>query len=154
MKPKPINIFNKLALLDHRKLDALFHTAHDEVFEHFDCLSCGNCCKSIPPVVREADQRRIAKHLRMKPSEFWERYIKYDEDDDTVMNASPCPFLESDNKCKIYDHRPLACAEYPHTNRVRMYQILKLTEQNSKICPAIVQIVEKIKLSLQNTPAT
>ena len=145
MKEKKRNLFTQLANMDRRKLDTLFHEAHEEVFEHFDCLSCANCCKSIPPMLREADIRRISSYLRIKPSDFTARYVTYDDDGDMVMNVSPCPFLESDNKCRIYDHRPLACAEYPHTNRARMYQILKLTEKNAGLCPAIREMLELIR---------
>jgi Fe-S-cluster containining protein len=145
MKEKKRNLFTQLANMDRRKLDTLFHEAHEQVFEHFDCLSCANCCKSIPPMLREADIRRISAYLRIKPSDFTARYVTYDDDGDMVMNVSPCPFLESDNKCRIYDHRPLACAEYPHTNRARMYQILKLTEKNAGLCPAIREMLELIR---------
>ncbi len=143
--PKERSFFYHLARLDKRKLDELFHNAHEKVFEKYDCLSCGNCCKKIPPIVRDADIRRISAYLRMKPGDFQENFLKWDEDDDMVMNSSPCPFLEADNRCRIYDHRPLACSEYPHTDRVRMYQILELTERNSRICPAIRDILELIK---------
>jgi len=40
--------------------------------------------------------------------------------------------------------RPLACREYPHTDRKNMYQIMDLTAQNTLICPAVASIVEKI----------
>ena len=38
-----------------------------------------------------------------------------DEDGDTVINQSPCPFLQSDNKSAVHDHRPTAYRQYPHT---------------------------------------
>ncbi|MEY4803795.1 MAG: hypothetical protein RL331_308, partial [Bacteroidota bacterium] len=48
------------------------------------------------------------------------------------------------NTCAVYDDRPLACREYPHTDRKNMYQIMDLTAQNTLICPAVASIVEKI----------
>ncbi len=149
MKVRPRSLFDRLNQLDRRKLDTVFHTAHDEVFTSFDCLSCANCCKSIPPILRDADIRRIASYLRIKPSEFSERFVRRDEDDDMVMNASPCPFLEADNTCRIYPQRPLACAEYPHTDRTRMYQILKLTQNNATVCPAVRMILNKIENTIR-----
>jgi len=145
MKKKQPNIFNRLTKVDRRELDNVFHEAHETIFTDFDCLSCGNCCKSIPPVVRNADIRRISASLRMKPSDFAERYTRMDEDDEMVMNTSPCPFLQPDNTCRIYDHRPLACSEYPHTDRTRMYQILQLTEKNNEICPAVNEIMKLVE---------
>ncbi len=68
-----------------------------------------------------------------------------DEDGDYVLNQSPCTFLNLEtNKCDIYDIRPLACREYPHTDRKNMHQILGLTQKNMDVCPAVVLIVEKI----------
>ncbi|NBU47652.1 MAG: YkgJ family cysteine cluster protein, partial [Flavobacteriales bacterium] len=63
-----------------------------------------------------------------------------------VLKSSPCTFLGDDNYCNIYEVRPLACREYPHTDRKNMFQILDLTAQNSKICPAVSRIVQKITL--------
>jgi Fe-S-cluster containining protein len=148
------DIFQRLAMTDRRALDELFHQTHDEVFSDFDCLSCANCCKSIPPRLRDADIRRIAAHLHMKPSAFAEKYIRTDDDGDYVFNSTPCPFLEADNTCRIYEHRPLACAEYPHTDRPRMYQILELTRKNTKVCPAVRDIMQRIENTLSAQQGT
>lgn len=68
-----------------------------------------------------------------------------DEDGDYVLKNSPCSFLdESDNTCSIYEFRPLACAEYPHTDRKNMIQILDITSKNAEICPAVASIVLEI----------
>jgi len=45
----------------------------------------------------------------------------------------------------IYDHRPKACSEYPHTNRRKFIQITDLTLKNAEICPAVFEIVEELK---------
>ncbi len=34
-----------------------------------------------------------------------------------VLKSSACVFLSNENKCEIYDFRPKACKEYPHTDR-------------------------------------
>ena len=147
-KTKTRDVFYDLARVDRRKLDEMFHEAHSKVFEDFDCLSCAGCCKTIPPLVRDADIRRIALYLHMKPSVFTERYVTRDDEGDQVFKSTPCAFLLPDNKCQIYEHRPLACAEYPHTDRPRMYQVLELTRKNEKICPAIQQIMARIKSAM------
>lgn len=124
-----------------KQLDLMFHEAHSLVFSKTDCLNCANCCKTTSPIFRDADIRRIAKHLKTKESILVSEYLKLDEDNDYVLKTSPCTFLGHDNKCSIYEHRPLACREYPHTNRKHMHQILNLTEKNTQICPAVAQIV-------------
>lgn len=130
---------------DPRKIDDLFHTTHEEVFEETDCLTCANCCKTTSPIFYPTDIERVAKALRMKPGEFTEKYLRIDEDNDYVLKSSPCPFLDEDNYCKVYEDRPKACREYPHTNRKKMVQIMDLTHKNTLVCPAVLEIVERLK---------
>jgi Fe-S-cluster containining protein len=130
---------------DTRKVDDLFHTLHEEVFEEIDCLTCANCCKTTSPIFYQTDIERVAKALRLKPGEFIEKYLRIDEDKDYVLKTSPCPFLDQDNYCKVYDDRPKACREYPHTNRKKMVQIMELTHKNTLVCPAVFEMVERLK---------
>ena len=60
----------------------------------------------------------------------------------------PCTFLSEDNSCSIYDFRPKACREFPHTDRRRQTQLLKITHKNLEVCPAVFEIVEKLKEQL------
>jgi Fe-S-cluster containining protein len=117
---------------------------HNDVFKEIDCLDCANCCTSIPPMVNKTDAARIAKHLKMKPSEFQDNYLTQDEDGDWVMNASPCVFLLEDNKCSIYEFRPKACREYPHTNNLEFSQNIHVHAQNSMYCPAVFHILDRM----------
>lgn len=126
-----------------KDLDQQFHVAHNAAFERTDCLDCGNCCKTTSPVFKRRDITRIAKSLRMKISAFSAQYLRMDEEGDWVLQTAPCPFLQlDDNTCGIYDHRPQACNEYPHTNRKSMSGVLNLTEQNAQICPAVSRIIQ------------
>jgi hypothetical protein len=81
----------------------------------------------------------------MKPADFEATYLKIDEDGDTVMNASPCPFLQVDNACAIYEVRPRACREYPHTDNQEFSQNLNLHAPNAQYCPAVFHILEEMK---------
>lgn len=132
-------------LKNKRKLDEMVHQLHDDVFEYIDCLECANCCKNISPIIYEKDIQRIAKQLKIKPSEFTERYLSMDDDGDFVFNETPCPFLLPDNYCSIYSIRPRSCREYPHTDRKNMQQILDLTLKNTFICPAVYDIVMELR---------
>lgn len=134
-----------LSLSRKKNLDEAFHDAHDEVFEKVNCLDCANCCKTTSPIFRDVDIDRISKHLGMKPSVFTGRYLHIDEDNDWVLNVAPCPFLGDDNYCSIYDVRPKACRDYPHTDRKNMSQILELTYRNTLVCPAVVMMVDKLR---------
>ena len=126
-------------------LDTIVLALHHEAFSGFDCLTCANCCKTIGPRLIDKDIERLAKHLKLKPSEFIEQYIAVDEDNDFVFRDRPCPFLLPDNYCMVYENRPKACREYPHTDRKRLYQILNLTHKNCETCPVVFSILEEIK---------
>lgn len=128
-----------------RRVDDAFHSIHEEVFEETDCLACANCCKTTSPIFYQNDIERVSKSLRMKPGDFMEKYLRIDEDNDYVLKSSPCPFLTAENYCTVYDDRPKACREYPHTNRKKMVQITELTYKNTLVCPAVLEIVERLK---------
>ena len=140
--------FAKLKRRKHKRLDPLMQEIHDEEFQHTDCLSCANCCKTTSPIFTEKDIRRISKYLKMKESRFIDQYLQRDEDDFMVLKTSPCTFLDHDNSCFIYDVRPKACSEYPHTNRKKFIQLTDLTLKNTEICPAVFNMVETLKEKL------
>ncbi len=127
-----------------KQINERFNSLHKDEFETMDCLNCANCCKTTSPIFRNVDINRLAKHLRMKVGSFTEKYLKLDEDNDYVLKSSPCSFLNDDNTCSVYDFRPLACREYPHTDRKNVLQIIDLTINNTEVCPAVARIVDKI----------
>jgi Fe-S-cluster containining protein len=124
------------------------HDIHDAEFKKTDCIKCANCCKTTGPLFTLADIERISKHLRQKPQLFIEQYLRIDEDKDYVLQNVPCTFLDTDNACFIYDVRPKACREFPHTDRKKFQQITDLTLKNIVICPAVFNIVEEMKKKL------
>jgi Fe-S-cluster containining protein len=136
--------FKKWKQVKPKDLDQKFHEGHKQAFKKINCLDCANCCKTTSPIFRDVDIKRISKYLRLKESQFIENYLKLDEENDYVLQQSPCAFLGPNNACSIYEFRPLACREYPHTDRKNMYQILDLTLNNSLICPAVAQIVDEM----------
>jgi len=136
---------SKLKLKKLKNLDKHFHDLHDEVFEEINCLDCAGCCSTISPIVTDNDIARMAKHLRMKPSQIVDQHLYIDSDNDYVYRQTPCPFLMNDNCCSIYEARPRACREYPHTDRVNMHQILNLTYKNALVCPAVALVIERLQ---------
>ena len=140
--------FAKLKKKKLKRLDLLMQGLHDEEFLRTDCLTCANCCKTTSPIFTEKDISRISKYLKMKDVKFIEQYLQRDEDDFMVLKEAPCTFLDSDNTCFIYDVRPKACSEYPHTNRRKFIQITNLTLKNTEVCPAVFNIVEELKKKL------
>lgn len=139
------SFFQRLKKRPPKKLDKITQNIHEEVFAQTNCLDCANCCKTTGPLFERKDIERIAKYLRLKPAQFEAQYLRIDEENDWVLQQVPCAFLGEDNACSIYDVRPKACREFPHTDRPKIYQIAQHTQKNVAICPAAFSIVEKMK---------
>lgn len=137
--------FKKLKKKPPKNLDYIMQELHDEEFERTDCLQCANCCKTTGPLFTDRDIYRIAKFLKMKSQQFMAQFLTADEENDYVLQKLPCVFLGADNGCNIYEVRPKACREFPHTDRKKFHQIANLTMKNVAICPAAFNIVEKMK---------
>ena len=137
--------FSKLKKKPPKNLDYLMVELHDTEFRKTDCLQCANCCKTTGPLFTNADIERISKHFKQKPQNFIAQFLKVDEDNDYVLQQVPCAFLDSENYCSIYEVRPKACREFPHTDRKKFQQISNLTIKNVAICPAAFNIVEEMK---------
>jgi Fe-S-cluster containining protein len=144
----------KKILLDAKKrppekLDRIVQAIHEEVFSETDCAACANCCREISPILYRHDILRLAKALKMKIEKFAEIYLTIDKDEDYVFKSVPCPFLGADNMCSIYDARPTACREYPHTDRRRFHQLIDLSIKNAQYCPAVKKIMEKLAATIE-----
>ncbi len=127
------------------KMDTEIHDLHDEISAKTECLSCANCCRTLGPRITDKDVERMSKPLRMKPVDIISKYLRIDEDGDMVFREMPCPFLGSDNYCSIYESRPKACREYPHTDRKRFYQIYQISVKNAYTCPIVFGVLERLK---------
>jgi Fe-S-cluster containining protein len=136
----------KLKKLKPAKLDEIIQKLDEEAFEAIDCLNCANCCQTTGPLLLNKDIDRLSKKLKMRPAVFTENFLKIDEDKDYVFKKMPCIFLGSDHYCSVYEARPNACREYPHTQQRDQLQKLPITFENSLICPAVAKVVSALKL--------
>jgi Fe-S-cluster containining protein len=117
---------------------------HDEAFSKIDCLQCANCCKNYSPRFKTPDIKRISKHLKMRESEFIEKYLRVDEEGDYVTKSAPCPFLGADNYCSVYDQRPSDCHRFPYTDEDVFIKRRALTLKNSTFCPITFFVIERL----------
>lgn len=129
---------------DKNKVLKQLPALHDEAFSKIDCLQCANCCKNYSPRFKTPDIKRISKHLKMRESEFIEKYLRVDEDGDFVTNTKPCPFLGADNYCSIYASRPSDCHRFPYTDEDVIIKRQELTIKNSSFCPITYYVLEKL----------
>ncbi len=126
-------------------LDKLVHIENDKVFSTIKCLDCAYCCKFLGPRLTQRDIREMSQALNIKVPEFEKTYIRTDEDNDMVFTSLPCPFLETDNYCRIYENRPRACRDYPHTHQPEILRKKDIHIKNTFYCPAVYEIFEKVK---------
>lgn len=134
----------RLSKIDKKTTLKRLPKLHEEAFEKVDCLSCARCCKSYSPRFKMPDIKRIAKSLGMKEVTFITTYLNRDEDGDYVVKTAPCPFLEGDNTCRIYDVRPSDCARFPYTDEDVLFKRKQITLKNAEFCPAVFYVLEKL----------
>jgi Fe-S-cluster containining protein len=137
-----------------RGLHKLMDTVEAEVWPETDCLSCGNCCKTMTPTFSVSDIKRISAHFEMTALEFKDKWLIYEKKDKDWQNKKqPCQFLNlKDNKCSIYAIRPADCAGFPHLTKKKAVDFIHIHKQNIEYCPATFKMVEKMKeaLSIKN----
>ncbi|KRP44593.1 Putative zinc-or iron-chelating domain-containing protein [Pseudomonas libanensis] len=106
---------------------------------HFSCVGCGKCCNDhhVPLTLEEARQwaadggnvivlvegfLRNGLGLPLQQREHAERRSVIVPSGNTeafvaitfaAYNAGPCRNLDEDNRCRIYERRPLVCRIYP-----------------------------------------
>ena len=128
-----------------KKIDKLARELDKEAFEKIDCLSCGNCCKTMTPTFLTADIKRISKHLKITAKEFEVKYLEKDKKE-WVNTKQPCQFLGSDNKCSIYEIRPKDCRGFPHTH-VANPGFVGASKTNREFfwrCPIVYHVVDNV----------
>lgn len=128
-----------------RGIDKLTSLVEPEVWQEVECLTCANCCKKMTPTFTEKDLLRIAPHFQMTPEAFKEKWLEKDKNKDWVNVKQPCQFLNlEDNKCSIYEIRPVDCSGFPHLSKKRWVEYAHVHKQNIDYCPATFKMVEKI----------
>jgi uncharacterized protein len=117
---------------------------HEEAFSKVDCLSCANCCKNYSPRFKGPDIKRISKVLGIRETDFITTYLRMDEDGDYVLQSLPCPFLETDNRCRIYEDRPSDCRRFPYTDEDVLVKRASITLKNTSFCPITYFVIERL----------
>lgn len=120
------------------KVDTIAKIADEEAFEKINCQNCANCCKQLKPDLEESDIERIATALGI-PS------IEFQKDFDHLTADHQCPFLGKDNLCGIYEIRPLACREFPNTQKLDFIGRIEDHKDNLNYCPATYYVVQRMQ---------
>ena len=139
------SFLTKLEKNPPRGLHKLVDQVDKEVWAETECLSCGNCCKTMTPTFSVKDIKRISAHFNQTPDEFSKQWLKKDSNKDLVNKTQPCQFLNlKDNKCSIYAIRPVDCSGFPHLSKKKWKLYAHVHKQNIDYCPATFKMVEKM----------
>lgn len=134
-----------------RGINQLTKITEPEVWKEVDCLTCANCCKKMTPTFTQQDLKRIAAHFNQTPEAFKKQWLKKDRSGDLVNKQQPCQFLNlADNKCSIYEIRPVDCSGFPHLSKRTWSDYGYIHRQNLDYCPATFKMVEKIKALVES----
>lgn len=74
------------------------------------CDCCGACCQTFPVLVSISDARReprIKEEARQLPE--WQRTLEREFMLHPLPFLESCCFLQSDNRCSVYETRPSVC---------------------------------------------
>lgn len=127
-----------------QKTIKILSALHEKAFANINCLDCAACCKNYSPRFKGPDIRRISGKLRIKETEFVDKYLYADQEGDFVLKTKPCPFLGSDNTCSIYDYRPSDCSRFPYTDEDVLLKKPAITLKNVEFCPAVYFVLEEL----------
>ena len=98
---------------------------------NFRCTCCGQCCREPIVLLTDDDVKRVMRHTGQPPKEIAAFYppdeIDWDlsnqgwiqfSDGPRIMglirsDEEGCKYLQEDDRCGIYEHRPVTCRRYP-----------------------------------------
>lgn len=126
-----------------------FKRAAGIVEPKIDCRVCGECCRSAEANVSKTDIRRLARFLKLKPSEFVRQYTMAGEDGDTILRRSDptgCVFLKN-KQCSVYEARPATCRGFPHVSMSPQWIFDRLYSypERASYCPIVYNWLETAK---------
>jgi hypothetical protein len=146
-------VFIKNSLnLSNAQLDDIVQETTDRIWKQINCLDCGNCCKTLRIILDTDDIKRLASHLKMSVRAFEKEYIGQDKEygDLFFKQSPPCPFLGKDNACKVYEHRPKACRDFPYLHEKNFRSRSISMVENLETCPIVFNVWQSLKTQLKH----
>ncbi len=103
----------------------------------FKCKGCGKCCKEIKRIAwLDEDIERVSEFQGVSREFFLRKYREYFKNNQKkrghneaehvlkISENGACPFLK-DNRCSIYEVRPLVCRAFPFFSEAHLSESLK-----------------------------
>jgi len=92
-----------------------------QMYPHLFCSQCGNCCKE--PENIDLIYEDLSRFHHRFGNNFIEKYINENEMGFYFKYTMPCKFLDTKNKCTIYEVRPYFCRIFPYTGTPGSYML-------------------------------
>ena len=131
--------------LSNAELDAKVAVITERVWGQIDCSTCANCCRTLEITVNAEDIIRLAKHLNMPIASFKVKYVADSDDGTQVFHSPPCPFIQEDNRCGVYEARPKACRDYPYLSAPHFKSRSMSMVERCNECPIIFNVWQQLK---------
>lgn len=134
--------------LDPDRVDRIVHRLNDEIAEQIDCKECGNCCKTLRPLVTDSEIQNLSQLDKISAKDFIFNFVEKDDFEDIkYLKQAPCKYLK-DKNCSIYNSRPKDCKSYPHTGKEGFISRTLGMIDDYSICPIVFNIYERLKQEL------
>lgn len=130
--------------LSNVELDAAVRETTDAVWAQIDCTTCGNCCRTLQIVVDDSDIARLSRRLGLTLKAFAQRYVRVAEDRVKHL-PTPCPFLDPDNRCTVYEDRPQSCRDFPYLHDAGFRKRSLTMLENTAVCPIVFNVWQALK---------
>ncbi|MCL1905272.1 MAG: YkgJ family cysteine cluster protein [Methanomassiliicoccaceae archaeon] len=96
-----------------RDLDLAYDIC-ERLHDSSPCAMCGKCCHQPNINVRDEEIGGIASRLKMTEEEFIDEYLYKKDDLWLFRKTGRCRFLDKDNRCTIWNDRPMICGDFPY----------------------------------------
>lgn len=128
---------------DSEELYRHIHRLHSELFSHYDCGKCRNCCRAYRISLSEDEIDDIVSYLNLSRQEFIENNLI--ESIHGYELDSPCQFLGTNGICGIESCKPEECRAFPYTDRPDRLESLLGMVSFAEECPVVFEILERLK---------
>ncbi len=118
----------------------------NQILAGFSCHKSGNCCRAPGFVyVTAADISKMAAHLGLAEAAFREGYVRRHKGWEVIAapDFRPNCFLDEENRCSVYEHRPVACRTYPHWPEIWASE--EAVQEEVARCPGLKAAVAKLQ---------
>ena len=116
-----------------------------QVLDKFECQQSGNCCRCPGVVYASIDtQTAMAKELNMSLIDFKRDFVIKKDGWELVSSQqfrTRC-FLDKENKCRVYNARPIPCKTYPNWDSI--WKTKATLREEAKLCPGLKKAIDSI----------